>query len=254
VHSVTVDGMAKKVTAPRKPGLHFEKISVAEVAKKIGPGNAAKVRRNGMDDLTAEPGPRPRPRSSHFHGVQFYNDPDALCRIVGSFVGEGLERTDLALLIVTPDHAERIDRCLRARGTNLDDARRDGRLVTVDAEATLQLFMADGLPNPGAFRQTIGSVLTELRRGRERCTVRAYGEMVDLLWKDGREAAAIRLETLWNQLAVTHDFDLLCGYSIGNFYKGAGIEDICNQHSHLLADTGDATALPDRRAESAALL
>jgi hypothetical protein len=246
--------MAKKVTAPRKPGLHFEKISVAEVVKKIGPGNADKGRRNGIDDLTAEPGPRPRPRSSHFHGVQFYNDPDALCRIVGGFVGEGLERADLALLIVTPDHAERIDGCLRARGTNLDEAKRDGRLVTVDADATLQLFMADGLPDPGAFRRTIGSALAELRRGREHCTVRAYGEMVDLLWKDGREAAAIRLETLWNQLAVTHDFNLLCGYSMGNFYKGAAIEHICNQHSHLLAENGDATALSDRQTESVAPL
>jgi hypothetical protein len=62
--------------------------------------------------------------------------------------------------------------------------------------------------------------------------------MVDVLWQDGLTAAAIRLEMLWNQLAMTHDFSLLCGYSMGSFYKDAGMRDICAQHSHVVpADT-----------------
>jgi len=104
--------------------------------------------------------------------------------------------------------------------------------------------MTDGMPNPGAFRRTLGQILTDLRRGREHCTIRAYGEMVDLLWKEGREAAAIRLETLWNQLGSTHDFGLLCGYSMGNFYKGAALDEIHGQHSHVVNDDGDTAPLP----------
>jgi hypothetical protein len=65
--------------------------------------------------------------------------------------------------------------------------------------------------------------------------------MVDLLWKDGLTVAAIRLEVLWNQLAMTHDFSLLCGYAMGNFYKDAEIEDICRQHSHAISAEGTAT-------------
>jgi hypothetical protein len=243
--------MTKKITLPRKSGLHFEKIPLAEVVKKIAPDDGANGRKKRTDDLTAEPPPRPRGRSGHFHGVQFYNDPDALCRIVGGFVGEGLEQGALALLIATPDHAARIDSCLRARGIDVDDLKRHGSLVTLDAHETLQLFMVDGMPNPGAFRRVVSSALTHVGRGREHCTIRAYGEMVDLLWKDDREAAAIRLETLWNQLATTHDFKLLCGYSMGSFYKAAAIEEICDQHSHLIARNGDATVLPDVQAESA---
>ena len=41
--------------------------------------------------------------------------------------------------------------------------------------------------------------------------------MVDLLWKQGKTEAAIRLEVLWNNLADSHVFSLLCGYAIGNF-------------------------------------
>jgi superfamily I DNA/RNA helicase len=243
--------MTKKVTVRRRSELHFEKIPVAEVVKKIVPDDIANGRGKRTDDLTGERRRPPRGRSGYFHGVQFYNDPDALCRIVGGFVGEGLEQGALALLIATPDHAARIDSCLRARGIDIDELKRHGSLVTADARETLQLFMADGMPNSGAFRRVMGSALTQLRRGREQATIRAYGEMVDLLWKDGLEAAAIRLETLWNQLAASHDFKLLCGYSMGNFYKGAAIEGIHNQHSHLVASTGDATELPDLQAASA---
>jgi hypothetical protein len=203
-----------KTTSPRRSFLHFEKVSVAEVVKK-----------------------------TQFHGVHFYNDPDDLCRIVSGFVGEGLERGQLALLIVTPDHGARIDSCLRGRGIDTDTLKSQGRLVTMDARETLHRFMAEGMPNPGAFRRLLSSALAQLRRGRENCTVRAYGEMVDLLWKDGLEGAAIRLETLWNQLAATHEFKLLCGYSMGNFYKGLAIEDIQEQHSHVIAHSTDATVL-----------
>ena len=244
--------MTRKPTAPRKSGLHYEKVPLAEVARKIAE-DIPDARKNGIDGRTAERRRRPRPHPRQFHGVQFYKDPDALCRIVGGFVGEGLEDGALALVIATPDHAARIDSCLCTRGIDVDDMKRNGSLVMLDARETLQLFMIDGMPDPGLFRRAIGAALTRLSRGREHRPIRAYGEMVDLLWKNGLEAAAIRLETMWNQLAATRDFNLLCGYSMGNFYKGAAIEEICDQHSHLIGGSGDVTVLPELHVESATL-
>jgi len=240
--------MTRKNAVTRKSGTHFEQVPLKEVVKRIAPDEVPKELRKGTDDPTT--GPRPRKRqpsadSSHFHGVQFYNDRDALCRIVGSFLAEGLKQGDLAVIIATPDHAARVESCLRSVGIDVDELKRQGNLVTLDARDTLQLFMADGTPNPGTFRRVVGSALTRVCRGRDDCAIRAYGEMVDLLWKDGLEAAAIRLETLWNQLANSHDFKLLCGYSMGNFYKGAAIEEIHSQHSHLVGEDGRTTVLTD---------
>lgn len=155
------------------------------------------------------------------HDVQFYDDSDALCRIVGACLGEGLKEGALALVIATPDHAARIDACLRDRGFDVEALKRGRELFVVDARDTLQLFMNNGVPNPGAFRRAMRDLLTVVKGNRRHCVIRAYGEMVDLLWKDGHKAAAIHLETLWNQLGDMQDFELLCGYSIGNFYKGA---------------------------------
>ena len=58
-----------------------------------------------------------------------------------------------------------------------------------------------------------------------------------------REYAAIRLEMLWNELANTHSFSLLCGYSMGHFYKDTGQHDICRQHTHQITDSGDRITL-----------
>jgi hypothetical protein len=86
-------------------------------------------------------------------------------------------------------------------------------------------------------------MFSEAARIHPEGTIRAYGEMVNVLWKDGLTAAAIRLETLWNELAKSYDFKLLCGYSMGNLYKDAAVGEITRQHSHLLADTGEAATI-----------
>jgi hypothetical protein len=239
--------MTTKPPASQKRTTYFEQIPV-DIVKQIVPKDAAgREAPAHTGSVAAKPTSKrtaPDNGAGHFHGVQFYNDSDSLCRIVGNFIGEGLEQGGLAVIIATPEHAAQIESCLSRRGNDVETLKRLGHLVMVDARETLGLFMTDGLPNPGVFRRTVGEILTKVRGGRERCTIRAYGEMVDLLWKDGREAAAIRLETLWNQLGGTHDFDLLCGYSMGNFYKGAAIDEIKNQHSHLVDDEGAASVLP----------
>jgi PAS domain S-box-containing protein len=82
---------------------------------------------------------------------------------------------------------------------------------------------------------------------------------VALLVAEGNEAAAIRLETLWN--ALLHDvptFSLFCAYPMQSFtgdgYQASLIE-ICKQHSHVIP-TEQYMALtdPDERLRAIALL
>jgi hypothetical protein len=117
-----------------------------------------------------------------------------------------------------------------------------GDLLVLDAREVLATFMEDGQPDAERFNHSVPAAIARVVRGLDKRTVRAYGEMVDLLWKDGLTTAAVRLEMLWNQLARTHDFSLLCGYSMGNFYKDAAVEDICAQHSHVISTEGVPTA------------
>ena len=67
--------------------------------------------------------------------------------------------------------------------------------------------------------------------------IRAYGEMVDVLWRDGNTDGAIRLEELWEELGESYAFSLLCAYAMGNFYKTTDVgafREICHRHTHVL--------------------
>jgi hypothetical protein len=171
---------------------------------------------------------------AHFHAVRFYESKASLCRTVADFLGEGLPRGQPALVIATPSHRECLLAELGRCHFHVDQLQHAGDLLLLDARGVLATFMADGMPDAPRFNLHVPAAIEKLCRGRTDCTIRAYGEMVDVLWQDGMTAAAIRLEVLWNHLADTHAFSLLCGYALGNFYKDAGMRDVCRQHSCVL--------------------
>jgi hypothetical protein len=110
-----------------------------------------------------------------------------------------------------------------------------GDLIVLDARATLAAFMDGDWPDPHRFESSVGKLIRDVLDRRSQTQIRAYGEMVDVLWKDGYPEAAIRLEILWNQLANQCGFALLCGYSMGNFYKQTRLfEEVCAQHTHVM--------------------
>ena len=174
----------------------------------------------------------------HFHAVRFYENEASLCRIVVGFLREGFALGQPALIIATHEHARGIVAELRARDLEAAHLIAAGDLVLVDATEALDSFMVGGVPNSERFSQTTTTALERVRRGRKGVTVRAYGEMVDLLWKQGLDVAAIQVEMLWNRLARNGAFSLMCGYAMGNFYKDASVRDVCRQHTHLVHSDG----------------
>jgi len=172
---------------------------------------------------------------THHHAVQFYGDETELFTSIGTFLSEGLVSGQPAIVIATPAHNAAI---LDALGSHLIDvarARHLGDLVMLDAEETLGTFMHNGMPDPMLFQRAIGDQIEQTVRGRGRTAPRAYGDMVDLLWRRGRTDAAMRLEVLWNELARLHTFSLLCGYAIDSFSRDAPkIEDVARQHTHVI--------------------
>jgi hypothetical protein len=172
--------------------------------------------------------------TEHVHAVRFYENTTSLCRTVADFLSGGFGLGQPALVIATPAHTDGVVEELRARSVDVDALADAGALVLLDARKVLTTFMQDGVPDAERFRANITEAIDRLNSGREECTIRAYGEMVDVLWQDGLTSAAIRLEMLWNQLALSRNFSLLCGYAIRSFYKDAGMREICAQHSYVI--------------------
>lgn len=190
------------------------------------------------------------PVYDHHHAVQFYGDDESLFTTVAGFLSQGFVDGHPAIVIATEAHRAAILQHLRGRLIDVEKAQKMGSLIILDAQQTLDLFMLDGAPDEERFENSVGKLIGDvLAAGEDRVMIRAYGEMVDVLWKHGNPDAAIRLEILWNRLAQRHGFALLCGYSMGNFYKQtAGFEAICREHTHVVAPLAEPARRKNRRA------
>jgi len=174
--------------------------------------------------------------SSGDHFVQVYNDENFLLEAVAEYAGTGLRRGEGVVIIATPAHRAAFVQHLQEHGVAAEETLRRGQLLLLDAEETLALFTPGGMPEWQSFHALMGGVIAKLRL--EYPSVRAYGEMVDLLWQRGAREAAIRLEEFWNDLAGLQTFSLLCAYYMDNLDKAAysgPLDCICRVHSHLIA-------------------
>ncbi|WP_164012430.1 MEDS domain-containing protein [Pyxidicoccus trucidator] len=171
------------------------------------------------------------------HIVQFYEDEAFLLDVLDQYLGAGLAAGEPLIVIATEPHRRAILQRLAAAGVDVEAACGSGQLTLLDARETLSRFMVNGSPDEGRFQEVVGGALTRaLAEGHGR-RVRAYGEMVDLLWREGNPDAAVALEELWNDLAARYPFSLLCTYALGGFGDEAHarpFRDICRAHSHVV--------------------
>jgi MEDS: MEthanogen/methylotroph, DcmR Sensory domain len=164
------------------------------------------------------------------HLVHLYQETHFLADAVADYLGEGLRAGDAAIIIATPCHRaaflERLDAA---------DAIHEGRLKLLDAQQTLERLMTDGMPQWRPFREIVGALVGELCARYPR--VRAYGEMMDVLWQLGRRDAALRLESYWSELGKLHPFSLFCAFRMDPLDSrayGGPLESVCNAHSHFM--------------------
>jgi hypothetical protein len=169
------------------------------------------------------------------HFVQFYENDKYLIDSVSAYVGRALVGGEGAVIIATRDHRNRIQRILKRRGIEVASAHESGQYLALDAEQTLAKFMAAGSPDPARFEESVGAVIAQLEQAWPR--VRAFGEMVALLWADGNSEGACQLESLWNRLAKRHSFTLFCAYPLDGFRDettGASLSDVCSCHTKVI--------------------
>jgi hypothetical protein len=178
--------------------------------------------------------PRDGAECGHDHAVEFYETSAFLVETVCAFVAPALLARNSAVVVATPEHREAFATALSAAGVDVDAAIVDGRYVVFDAAELLSMFMVDGAPHPGLFREVVGAVLSRASAGGRQ--VKVYGEMVALLWADGDVTSTIALEDLWNDLAAEHSFALLCAYPLQGFDDAAraAFKRICTQHSAVI--------------------
>jgi len=179
------------------------------------------------------------PANSHF--AQLHRDPKALTDAVTLYLETGLRRGNGVVVIATPEHVDRF--LSRLREHDLDPSRflKSGQLELHDAELTLSKFMCNDVPVWTDFQRAMGAVFDRVQ-AFGRGTTRAYGEMVNVLWHEGKQGAAISLEEYWNELARLYPFSMFCSYMLDtqddDSYSGP-LEEIGRTHSDIVGTAED---------------
>jgi hypothetical protein len=175
--------------------------------------------------------------SRHAHAAQTYLESGDLADSVAAYVAAGFEVGEPAVLVTTAEHASLVAERLGALGWDARRIDEPGLLVVADAESTLGRIMDGRHPSAFAFERVIGGILDEVSTRFPERRVRVFGEVVNILCERGQRNAAVELERLWNRLARTRDFTLLCGYRVDVFDRASQIEtlpDVCRLHTHVI--------------------
>ncbi len=189
-----------------------------------------------IDDLGMEPGLAHAGADTHF--LQLYEADDvALVRNAAAFLAAGLRHGSTAVVVASDEHTPAIVQHLEGAGFEAAALERSGRLQVFDAAETLGRFVVDGHPDAVRFDRIVGDAVRRSMALAGGNGVRAYGEMVGLLWKDRQYPAAIRLEQLWHKLRAQAPFSLFCWYPIDIFapdFDSGIVDALLSAHTHLL--------------------
>jgi hypothetical protein len=168
------------------------------------------------------------------HLMQVYDTDQVFLDTLEGFVVGGLRAGDGVIVIATDDHLAGLEERIRASGVDPEAARDSGQLTGLRAEDVLAQFMVDGWPNERLFKLVVSGLLDRARGPGRR--VRAFGEMVALLWARGDHGATVRLEFLWHQLCQAERFSLFCAYPRVGFTgdSAACIGELCDLHTRMI--------------------
>lgn len=170
------------------------------------------------------------------HEAAFYSDDASFLDGFTQYIGAALMAGKAAIVVATESHRDSLLLRLQAHGLDIGAAIRQGRYISLDAAATLSTFMVSGSPDPVRFLKAAGDLIVGTAKAvnGELARVVACGECAPLLWTQGNMQAAIRVEQLWDEIAIAHKIGILCGYSLSSFQEGVGsyaFEKICSVHS-----------------------
>ena len=193
---------------------------------------------SGSTDLGGAGVPIP---DEHVHTVQFYGDDGVLLHELNSYIGSALASGSSAIIIATVGHIENLSQKLKSQGIDLARATAENRYVALDAAEALSKFMVEGQPDPARFSKVLGEVIARAAGASrdENRRVVAFGEMVAILWAEGKRDAAIQLEKLWNNLSKTYSFALHCAYPMQGFSRqemADSLVTICAEHTGIIRD------------------
>ena len=172
------------------------------------------------------------------HVVQIYEDDQVFLDLLVGFVSGGIKARECVIVMATDSHLKALDARLRADGLNVFDMMLKDLFIPINAEQALSQFMINGWPDEILFRHLVTQLIDRAHKHKRK--VRAFGEMVAILWSQGLNGATVQLEDLWNKFCETEALCLFCAYPKAGFTEDAhaSMMHICGAHKKVIAGWG----------------
>lgn len=173
------------------------------------------------------------------HVVQIYENDEVFLDLLNGFVSGGISSGDSVVVIATAAHLKHLTQRLANVGLNVSDLVSTNQYIPLEAEDTLSRFMVNDWPDETLFNLLVSDIIAKAKTGDRQ--VRAFGEMVAILWAKGQVGATVRLEHLWNKFCENEAFCLFCAYPKSGFTQDASesVMHICGAHSKMIAGVGN---------------
>ncbi|HEX6333103.1 MAG TPA: MEDS domain-containing protein [Flavisolibacter sp.] len=180
------------------------------------------------------------------HLLQIYENDEAFINTLAGFVMHGIETGDNMVVIATEEHLAALENALQVRGLDVAWILAGNRYFPLNAEKILDKFMVNGWPDELLFMNTVGEIIRSARTNNRK--VRAFGEMVALLWSQGLNGATVQLENLWSKVIAGQLHSLFCAYPRIGFTQGLSesLQDICCAHTRLIEGSSASTEIAFR--------
>jgi len=139
------------------------------------------------------------------------------------------------MVVATEEHRNQLVHELESCGIDVRVHAREGRFTMVDAREMLSAFMLNDRPDRNLFAMSVGAMLFQARCSSKSSAqgLTVFGEMVAVLWDEGKKDGALELEALWNEALSDRSFHLHCAYPRAGFIAGEeGL--VCDVHSHMV--------------------
>lgn len=152
--------------------------------------------------------------ASHRHDVVFCTSDQAVVGTFSRFIINCLADGGAVISLIDSPHVDGLRRDMQAAGVDLDLAALEHRYVPLTISELLADVMVNGYPDPMRFFSVAENLLDDLARRAGNRTVAACGECAPTLWAQGHREAAIQLEQLWDEVAMSRRMDILCVYPL----------------------------------------